>query len=223
MPEIVMFGDGKIAETFYHYLTNDSPYKVAAFTVDRPFLTKTELFGAPVVPFEEVTALYPPSRFGMLVAVGYQELNRLRARKYREAKEKGYALVSYVSSRASNVANIRVGDNCFILENQAIQPCCSIGSDVIIWSGNHIGHHCRIEDHCFITSQVVISGGATIGPYTFIGVNATIGHEVKIGGDTIIGAGALITKNTEEKQVFIAAPTEPFRLNSDQFLRYSKL
>ena len=159
----------------------------------------------------------------MFIAVGYQDLNRFRAKKYYEAKALGYNLISYISSRASNFGNVEVGDNCFILENQAIQPCSKIGSNITIWSGNHIGHHSIIQDHCFITSQVVISGGTTIEEYCFIGVNASIGHAITIGRESIIGAGTLITKSTKPKSVYIAKDTEPFKLDSDQFLRFSKL
>ena len=59
----------------------------------------------------------------MFVAVGYQDLNKFRARKYEEAKAKGYELISYVSSRASNFGGVEIGDNCFVLEFAAIQPC----------------------------------------------------------------------------------------------------
>lgn len=223
MKKIVVFGAGRIAETAYYYLTNDSDYEIVAFTVDGAFITKDEVLGLPVVPFEEIINKYPPSEFAMFVAVGYQNLNQFRALKYTEAKEKGYSLVSYISSRTSNVGNAPVGDNCFILEHQAIQPCCRIGNNVTIWSGNHIGHHSEIKDHCFLTSHIVISGGTVIEPYCFIGVNATIGHTITIGAKSIIGAGAIITKSTKEKSVYIARDTEPFRLDSTMFLRLSSL
>jgi sugar O-acyltransferase (sialic acid O-acetyltransferase NeuD family) len=223
MSKLLVFGAGKIAEVAYYYLTNDSPHEIAAFTVDEDFITKKELFGLPVVPFEEVEKMHPPDEFKMFIAVGYQNLNKLRAAKYNDAKGKGYELISYISSRASNFGNIEIGDNCFILENQAIQPCSMIGNDVTIWSGNHIGHHSNIGDHCFITSQVVISGKTIIEPYCFIGVNATIGHGIIIGRESFIGAGCLITKSTKEQSVYIAKDTEPYALDSSHFLRLSKL
>lgn len=223
MEKVVIFGAGKIAEVAYFYLTNDSPYEIVAFTVDEKYITNKELFGLPVVTFEEIEKLYPPNKFKMFVAISYRDLNKLRATKYNESKSKGYKLISYISSRASNFGNVEIGDNCFILENQTIQPCSKIGNDVIIWSGNHIGHHSIIGDHCFITSHVVISGSTIIEPYCFIGVNATIGHEITIGRESIIGAGCLITKSTKEKSVYIAKDTEPYALDSDHFLRFTKL
>lgn len=223
MSKLVVFGEGKIADQAYFYLTNDSPYEIEAFTVDGAFLTKEEMFGLPVVPFEDVQNRYPPGDFKMFIAVGYQNLNKFRAQKYSESKAKGYKLVSYISSLASNFGQVKVGDNCFILEYVVIQPCSKVGSNVFIWSGNHIGHHASVGDHCYISGQVVISGNTTIEPYCFIGVNATIGHEITIGRESIIGAGCVITKTAVPQSVYVVQDTPKYRLDSTRFLELTKM
>jgi len=223
MSKIVIFGAGKIADEAYYYLTYDSPHEIVAFTVDVAHIPGTEKLGLPVVPFEEVQNLYPPSDFKMFVAIGYHELNKLRARKYAEAKAKGYELISYINSRASNVGKVEVGDNCFILENAVIQPCSKVGSNVFLWSGNHVGHHASVGDHCYIAGQVVISGSTKVEPYCFIGVNATIGHEITIGEGSFIGAATLITKNVAPGSVYIAADSPKFRLDAEHFLKLTKM
>ncbi len=223
MSKVVIFGAGKIADEAYFYLTNDSPHDVVAFAVDREHLNGAEKLGLPVVAFDDVVQLYPPSNFKMFVAVGYQDLNKFRARKYEEAKARGYELISYVSSRASNVGNVEIGDNCFVLEFVTIQPCSKVGNNVFLWSGNHVGHHASVGDHCYIAGQVVISGSTKVEPYCFVGVGATLGHEITIGRESFIGAGSLITKNVEPASVYIAADTPKFRLDSANFLRLTKM
>jgi len=223
MSKVIIFGTGKIADEAYFYLTNDSPHEIVAFTVDSAYLNAQENHGLPVIPFEQIQEKYPPVDHKMFVAVGYQDLNHFRARKYAEAKAKKYELVSYISSRAANLGNVEVGDNCFVLEFATIQPCAKIGNDVFIWSGNHIGHHATIGDHCYIAGNAVISGNTVVGPYCFVGVTATIGHEVTIGAESFIGAGCLITKNAETKSVYISPDTPKFRLDSSAFLRLTKM
>ena len=223
MEKIVIFGIGNIAEVAYTYITNDSEYEIVAFTVDKEYLTKNKLFNLPVIPFDELENLYPPKDYKIFAAIGYHDLNRIRQKKYEEVKNKGYELISYVSSKISNFGNVEIGDNCFILEDNVLQPFAKIGNNVTLWSGNHIGHHSTIEDHCFITSHVVISGKSTIKQNCFIGVNSTIGHEITIGKNNFIGAGCLITKNTENKSVFITKDTEKFRIDSDRFIKFSKI
>lgn len=223
MSKVVIFGAGKIADEAYFYLSNDSPHEVVAFTVDSAHINDKQKLGLPVVAFEEITSLYPPDDFKMFIAVGYQDLNKFRAGKYEEAKARGYELVSYVSSRASNFGGVEVGDNCFVLEFATLQPCSTVGNNVFIWSGNHIGHHAKVEDHCYIAGNVVVSGNTRIEPYCFIGVSATLGHEITIGRESFIGAGSLITKNVDPNSVFITPDTQKFRLDSSAFLRLTKM
>src|SRR3546814_726615 len=109
----------------------------------------------------------------MHVALSYNRLNQLREDKYHSAKAAGYRLASYVCSRSVVWPDLSVGDNCFILENQTIQPTVKIGNNVMIWSGNHLGHGTQIKDHVYIASHVCIAGHCVIGERSFMGVNAT--------------------------------------------------
>jgi sugar O-acyltransferase (sialic acid O-acetyltransferase NeuD family) len=138
----------------------------------------------------------------MFVALSYSKLNQVRTQKYYAAKEKGYKLISYVCSRSVTWSDINVGDNCFIFENQTIQPYAKIGNNVTMWSGNHIGHHSTIGDHCFLTSHVVVSGHVTIGHSSFLGVNSTIRDGIRLAPYSVIGAGATIVKDTVEGGVY---------------------
>jgi len=219
MSQVVIFGTGKMAEVAHFYLSKDSTHEVVAFTVDSKFMGDKQFRGLPVVPFEEIERDYPPDRFKMFIGIGYTKLNTVRASKYFEAKKRGYELISYVNSKATHWGGIELGDNCFILENQVIQPWVRIGNDVILWSGNHFGHNVEIGDHCWVSSHVVVCGGVKIGAYCFLGVNATIRDDVTIGKECIIGAGALILNDVGDKEVYVATPTEKYPLDSTRFER----
>jgi sugar O-acyltransferase (sialic acid O-acetyltransferase NeuD family) len=216
MSKVIIFGTGGFAEVAHFYLTHDSEHEVVAFTADSEFIKEKEFLSLPLVPFEEVDSIYPPDGFNMLIAIAYKKLNKIRAEKYSEAKGKGYSLISYVNSKAIHWGDTEIGDNCFIFENQTIQPFVKIGNDVIIWSGNHIGHHSIIGDHCFITSHVVISGNVNIGPYCFLGVNSTIRDGITIAGECIIGAGALILHDTVKKGVYRGKAAELYSKDSSK-------
>src|SRR5579859_4236050 len=144
--KIVIVGDGEFAEIAYEYFTHDSAFDVAAFAVERPYLKRDSLFDLPVVAFENLETLYPPSKFGIFVAITFTQLNRVRARLYHSAKAKGYLPVSYVSSQAFVWRNAVIGENCFIFENNVVQYHAQIGNNVVLWSGNHVGHRAVIHD-----------------------------------------------------------------------------
>lgn len=194
--KLILFGDSAFAEIAYEYFTYDSDYDVVAFTVSRAFLKTNELFGLPVVPFEEIQDIYSPEDHEMHIALVYNSLNRVRLEFYNLAKMKGYKLANYVSSKSFVWRNVVLGDNCFIFEDNTVQPFVTLGSNNVLWSGNHIGHHSIIGSHNFISSHVVISGFCKIGDCNFIGVNSTIGNNLEIGNDCLIGSFVHIVKNT---------------------------
>jgi sugar O-acyltransferase (sialic acid O-acetyltransferase NeuD family) len=216
MARLVIFGAGDIARLAHYYFTRDSEHEVVAFTVDQQYLKAESFLELPMVAFENIGERYPPQDYKMFVALSYAKMNRLRAEKYYETKRLGYELVSYVSSRCSFLTDYPVGENCFILEDNTIQPFVRIGNNVTFWSGNHIGHDSTIDDHCFLASHIVVSGHVHIHPYCFIGVNATLRNSIEIAAETLIGAGAVIMKNTEPKGVYLPQRAELFKKKSDE-------
>ena len=212
--KLVIFGSGDIAQLAHYYFSTDSNYEVVAFTVDAAYLSKTDFCELPIVGFEEIADRYSPDTHEIFVALSYSKLNEVRKEKYLAAKGLGYRLASYISSRCIVLNASKIGENCFILEDNTIQPFVTIGNNVTLWSGNHIGHHSTIRDHCFIASHVVISGGVEIDESCFIGVNATLRDHIKVGAKCVIGAGALLLADAEAEGVYMGQATERAKVPS---------
>jgi sugar O-acyltransferase (sialic acid O-acetyltransferase NeuD family) len=211
---LVIFGAGDIAQLAHFYFSIDSEYEVVAFTVDASHIEETIFCHLPVVAFEDVAGQFPPEKHDFFVALSYSKLNSVRKEKYLAAKARGYRLASFISSRATVLNEGRIGENCFIFEDNTIQPFATIGNNVTLWSGNHIGHHSIIRDHVFIASHVVISGGVDVGEQCFIGVNATLRDHIKVGDKCVIGAGALLLNDAEPEGVYLGNATERSRVPS---------
>ncbi len=216
MKDAIIFGDADFAKLAHFYLTKDSEYNIVAFTINKQHIKDKQLLGLPILAFEEIENHYPPDKFSMFIAIAYSKVNKVRAKIFSEAKSKGYTLLSYINSKAITWDDLKIGENCFILENVDIQPFVNIGNDVIIWSASHIGHHTNIGDHCFITSHVVISGNVTIEPFCFLGVNSTIRDGINIAKECVIGAGSVILHDTKEKEVYTNKSTELLKVKSNE-------
>lgn len=216
MAKVIIFGIKDFAELAHFYLVHDSPHEVIGFSVNREYLPEERLFcGLPVVAFEDVEAIYPPGKHQFFAPMSPKNMNRDRELVYELIKKKGYGCISYVSSKATTFGN-EIGDNCFILEDNTIQPFTKIGNNVVLWSGNHIGHHGVIRDHVTFTSHVVMSGHCEIGAYSFLGVNSTLRDGLKIAEGTFVAMAAAVTQDTEAWGVYKGNPAIKASLPSDK-------
>lgn len=204
MKRLVMYGTGLIAEVAGFYFERETEYSIAAFTNASEFITVDTFQGRPLVPFEDIENRYPPADHDIFIALGYTKTNQVRQARYLEAKHKGYTCATYISPKATYYGT-PVGDNCFILENNVIQPFTAIGDNVTLWSGNHIGHHSAIRSHCFISSHVVVSGNCVINENCFLGVNSTMRDNIELGKFTVVSSGAIVMESCEERSLVLPA------------------
>jgi len=202
---IILFGLGEIASLAHFYFKNDSKYNVCGFVVDDEYYESTTFNDLPVVKKSECLSKFPPSEFKAHVALSYSKLNKTRESKYLEMKRMGYELVSYVCSKSVFWSDLEIGDNCFILENQTIQPTVKIGNNVMIWSTNHLGHGCIIKDHTYLSSGIVVSGNTIIGSRTFVGVNSSFKDFISVGDDCFVTMGSVVTKNIPDDSTVIGS------------------
>lgn len=220
MSRIIIFGIGRGAEVATRYFRDDSAHEVVAYAVDEAFRDRNEFMGRPVIPFSGIEKEIPPEESQMFVLLGFQEMNAMRAAKFAQAKQKGYSLASYVSSKILTCAEPAFGENCFILEGNVFNYDVKVGDNVVMWSGNHVGDLSVIEDHVFVSSHVVLSGEVRIGASSFLGVNSTISNHVTVGARCYIGANALITQDTAPDSVYVAKGTPMLeQLDSLRFLQ----
>jgi sugar O-acyltransferase (sialic acid O-acetyltransferase NeuD family) len=223
MTDIIIFGIGKITDVVMSLLKTQPDFSVKGLTCDRPFVTSTEYQGLTVVPFDEVETIFSPTKYRMLVAIGYHDLNTVRAVRCREAIAKGYELVSWISPLAHVPDSCSVGANCIVMPGAALQPFARLGDGVFVWHNALVGHHATIGDHCWLASNCTISSTAELGERCFVGVNAAIGHNLTIGADTLIGAGAIVTRSAAPGGVYIVGDTPRYRLDSRRFMRISQM
>lgn len=224
MSKIIIFGIGRGANLATRYFHDDTPHEIVAYTADDQYAEQKEFMGRPVIPFSRIEQEIPPAECLMFILLGFQEMNGLRAARFAEAKNKGYALASYVSSRILSSEPLQHGENCFILQGNIFNYDVTVGNNVVMWAGNHVGDLSTIEDNVFVSSNVVLSGEVTIGANSFLGVNSTVSNYVRVGARNYIGANALVTQDTPPDSVYVAKGTAKLeQVDSLRFLQVIKL
>ena len=215
MKKVVIFGTGELAQRIFFYL-KDSDDQVIAFCANKSKIDKEELLGLPVIAFENIEKKFPPSEFSMFIALAYSEMNKKRTKFFNEAKNKGYELYSFIHPSTKIWDEFEIGENCFILANNVIQPFVKIGNNVLIGSNNLISHNTTIGDNCFVASNVTMGGHITMGKNCFVGLSATINQRIQIGNECIIGAGTIISKDINDKEVYAENSSKKLPQSSEQ-------
>ena len=217
MKKVIIFGAEDFASLAHFYLNEDSDYEVAGFAISQEYLQGREEFeGLPLFAFENIEETLDSNNHSFFVPMSHRGMNSLREKVFQEVSEKGYEMISYVSSKATVFSNVEIGANCFILEDNTLQPFVSVGDNVVLWSGNHVGHHSSICDGAFVTSHVVISGHCVIGERCFIGVNATLKDGITLGTETFIAMGSVVTGDTDPCGVYKGHPAKKTSVESSK-------
>lgn len=211
--DVVIYGNGQVAELAMARFVSDSPYRVVGFTVDRAFVRQPQLHGLPVVPFDEAEQRFAPDRVRMFVAVGPTQCNRIRADRFEQARRRGYRFASYVSSRAYVADGAVLGENAAIGEGVIVHPFVRLGDNVHIGTASVISHHCVLADHCFLAVGCLLAGNVKVGARSFLGARATVRDHVTIGEASVVGTGVTLLRSIAPASVLVAP--EPVLLPVD--------
>jgi sugar O-acyltransferase (sialic acid O-acetyltransferase NeuD family) len=219
----IIYGNGAMAKVLYSYARRSMD--IAGFTVDDHCIADGggSYLGLPLVPFSLVHARFPPSTHNAMIAVGFAEMNGLRARKSAQITEKSYSLASYIHESVCMHDDVTIEENCTILDHVSIHPGCKIGQGSFISSNVNVGHDCVVGAFNWINSGVAIAGGCNLGTGCFFGVNSSAAQGIRIGARNFIAANTLVNKHTGDDQVYLSEPGQLFRLKSRSFLGFSRL
>ncbi|WP_454781355.1 acetyltransferase [Legionella sp. WA2022007384] len=220
MKKIIFAGNAITANILHGYLSQDARYEIVGLTVDDEFIESNGVHGIPSIPLSNLASAYNPQDHSVIMAMGYNDINRSRESMFHRLKAMGYRIESYIHPDAKVYTQQPIGEGCIILPSAVIEPHVKVGANSMIWANVTLAHHSSIDEHCWVASGAVISGQAQVKRNTFIGVNATIVNEIVVDEYCIIGAGALITKNTKPSSVHLARSGEELRYSSQDYVKF---
>lgn len=220
MKKIILAGNAITADILIGYLEQDARYQIVGLTVDDEF---AHLGGHPefdTIALSKLARKFDSREHSVIMAMGYNDINRTRESMFYRLKDMGYLIESYIHPDARVYTQYSLGEGSIVLPSTVIEPHVKVGRNTMVWANVTLGHHSSIGDHCWIASDTVIAGQATVKQNTFVGVNATIVNEVVVEEYCIIGAAALITKNTKASSVHLARSGEELRYSSQDYVKF---
>lgn len=106
---------------------------------------------------------------------------------------------------------VSIGEGTIICAHTIITVNISIGNHVIINLDCTVGHDAIIQDFVTMYPSVNVSGITNIGHAVELGTGMQIIQGKIIGDYTIIGAGAVVTKNIPSKCTAVGSPAKPIK------------
>ena len=123
---------------------------------------------------------------------------------YNFYKSIGFNFVSTHEGTArtplSNIEGVVMQELSYLSTN------CKVGKCVKMNVGSTIMHDGNIGDYCTIAPRATLLGRVKLEEKVFVGGNATILPDVTVGSNSIIGAGAVVTKNVPQNTVARGVP-----------------
>lgn len=220
MKKVILAGNASTADVLNYYLAKDQRYKVIGATTDDEYVDDGGVQGMATFALSALKESVNKNDCVVIMAMGYNDLNRSRESMYKRMKEMGFHIETYVHPDAGIYTEHPLGDGSVVLPAAVIEPHVRIGANTMVWCNVTVAHHSSVAEHCWIASGTVISGQAKIERNCFVGVNATVVNKVSVREYNIIGGGTLITKDTKPYSVHLARSGEETRFSSRDYDKY---
>lgn len=200
----VIYGDTSFAEEIFNIIISEGRDIVVAFTNNRVFMTRKDIKGLPVIPFEELNgSLKMP--YEILLAYGYTKMNTLREKVYNECKSAGMKVGTYISTNALCYSD-GIGEGSMIWPNVYIGPGTSIGRCNLIQASCTLAHDNSIGDFNYLAPGVVLGGKVSVANNCFLGLNCTVKSGVHLSNETLLGCGSNMIKDSGVGRCYYGNP-----------------
>jgi len=151
-----------------------------------------------------------PANMSVAVAIGN---NQARLRYLRQAQNLGFQTPSLISPQAVISPSAKVEDACIL------HVGCHVWTDAVIGYGSILSPHATVAHHttlgraCFVSTGANVGASVSVGDGVTVGISASISTGVKqLGNGSLVGAGAVVIRDTETNGVYVGNPAKLIRL-----------
>lgn len=205
MKKILIWGASGHAKTILSHM-DYSKYEVIAF-IDKN--KKNSSFKGISVcnSFESLSDRVDLKNLYFIIAIGGDK-GAERIEIHDTLVEKGLKPLTFIHPEAWVDKTATIMEGAQILGMAAVSAEVVIGPQTIINTNATVDHETTIGAGCHIMPAATIAGCCNIDDLCTIGSNATILPRISICRESIVGAGAVLTKNIVKKGVFVGIPAK---------------
>jgi sugar O-acyltransferase (sialic acid O-acetyltransferase NeuD family) len=208
---IAIFGAGGFAREvlqIIHDLNAESaeqaPWHPVGFIVDAAYVKQGQIHDLPILGSVDWLKHHPDT--AVVIAVGSPAVRQRIARQITEAQHSHFATLIHPKSWIGR--RVSIGTGSVICAGALITTDIQIGQHVHINLGCTIGHDAALDDFVTLNPAVSVSGNVHLGFGAEIGTRSTLIPQAHVGEWSIVGAGAVVTKELPSNITAVGAPAK---------------
>jgi sugar O-acyltransferase (sialic acid O-acetyltransferase NeuD family) len=151
-----------------------------------------DVYGGPDVVGEYAAARSkcPPGEFGVVLAIGYRDLDA-RWRVFERVVSDGYAVPVLVHPEAYVRTIESIGNGSIIMARAIVDLSAKVGECCVLWPGANVSHDSAVGRNSFLSPNCTICGFASIGPDCFVGAGAVVADHCDVPAGSFVKAGSV--------------------------------
>jgi len=220
MQPLVIIGAGglgrEIAWLVEEINQKEPKWQLIGFLDDSVELQKRQVNGYPVLGSLSWLEHNKLDELAGVCAVGLPIAKR---RLVEQAKHFGLKFTTLIHPSAIISNKVKLGEGVIICAGCILTVDLEIGEQVILNPGCGIGHDVIIERYATLFWHVDLAGRVKIEEGSLLGSKSTVIQGITVGAWSIIGAGAVVTRDIPPHCTAVGVPARPIKFHDQSMFK----
>ena len=206
MKDLIIIGGGGFAKEVI-WLANDCNRKVRGVLDDSVETHNTQLQGVKVLGDVSSWVNYKDCDF--IIAIGSPRTRLKVLGRMLTFGKPDFATLIHPSVRLSNT--VRIGKGSIICAGSILTADINLGKHNILNLNVTVGHECEFADYVTLAPMVAVSGNVKLESLVEVGTGAVIRQGLTLNYGSMLGMGAILTKNIPERMIYAGNPAKKLK------------
>jgi sugar O-acyltransferase (sialic acid O-acetyltransferase NeuD family) len=207
MKKVWIVGAGGFSKVFYEILQTEKNIKILGFLDDDDSKRDKKAYGIPILtPINKIKKIIKNTENNYFtISIGN---TKIRHNLYLELRNYGMLPINIIDKHAIISPLATIEEGVMIESGTCINASAIIKENCCICLNVSIGHDAKIGRSVHLSHNVSLGGGAILEDCVFMGLNSCVLPNIKVGKNSIIGAGAVVTKDIPPDVIAVGTPAK---------------